>query len=133
MNIIHKSSPQRITTQQQAIFQLVKRSQKHLTADDVYAEVRRTLPRISLATVYRNLEKLVDAGLIGRVSIRGVYYFELNTEAHYHVICLSCKRVEDVGSSQATYIESFFARDTGYILTGHELVLHGVCPVCQKK
>ena len=63
MNIIHKSSPQRIKTQQQAIFQLVKRSQKHLTADDVYAEVRRTLPRISLATVYRNLEKLVDAGI----------------------------------------------------------------------
>ena len=133
MKDIHNSSTQRITTQQQVVFQLVKKASGHVAADQIYQEVRKTLPRISLATVYRNLEKLADNQLIGKTIIKGVFYFELETAPHYHVICLSCGAIDNIDSGIAGDIESHFARATSYKLTSHDLVLYGVCPNCQKK
>lgn len=133
MSDIHKPSTKRITSQQQAVFQSILSSHRHLTADQVYQEVRKSQPRISLATVHRNLDKLAESGFIGKVIIRGLKYFEIETQQHYHVICLSCGEVGNINSEPATDIEEFFSRSTPYALTGHDLILYGVCPSCQKR
>jgi Fur family ferric uptake transcriptional regulator len=133
MTVIPNITTPRVTTQQQAIFNIIKKSPQHLTAEQVYEQVVKTLPRISLATVYRNLDKLSDSSLISKVTIGGLYYFETELKPHYHVVCLSCKRVDNLDSAPATDIEDFFSRSTSYKLTGHDLVLYGLCPACQKK
>lgn len=129
---IHKQST-RITTQQQAVFAAIKKSDGHSTAEQVYAQVSKAMPRVSLATVYRNLEKLADSNLIGRVTIGGIYYFELETKAHYHAVCQSCGRLDNLEVPPTGDIEEHFSRHTTYKLTGHHLVLYGICPRCQKR
>ena len=131
MNDIHKESTSRVTSQQQAIYQLIKKTDRHHSAESVYTEIKKLLPRISLATVYRNLEKLAERDMISRVVIGGKYYFEQKADKHYHVICLSCGKVDNLDSLPASDIESFFSRSTDYKLISHELVLYGLCHDCQ--
>ena len=131
MNNIHKESTSRVTSQQQAIYQLIKKTDRHHSAESVHTEIKRVLPRISLATVYRNLEKLAERNMVGRVVIRGKYYFERKTDRHYHVICLSCGRIDNLDSLPASDVESFFSRSTDYKLISHELILFGLCLDCQ--
>ncbi len=132
MTVIPKSSSTRITSQQQAVYQAVKKATQHSTAEQVYKEVSKTLPRISVATVYRNLDKLADSNLISKVIIKGLAYFELETQPHYHLICQSCRRLDNLDIPPVGDIEDYFSRSTPYKLTGHDLVLYGICPVCQK-
>ncbi len=120
----------RVTNQSQAILKLILAEQGHLTAERVYEEVRQDLPRISLATVYRNLHKLAEQGQIGRVLVDGVWRFEAETADHYHVMCVACERLDNVETNMASDVEQFFGRWTEYKLTGHELLLFGVCPEC---
>lgn len=133
MKVIPNQPTVRITTQQQAIYAVVTKSKDHLTAEQVYGRVSKMLPRISLATVYRNLDKLASSNMLSKVTIGGVYYFESEINEHYHVVCLSCRKVDNLSSGHASDIEDFFARSTPYKLTGHELVLYGICPNCQRK
>ena len=133
MKSIHTVSTTRVTTQQQAIFQALKKSKQHITAEQMYQQVRKTLPRISLATIYRNLETLVERNMAAKVTISGAAHFEINTRPHYHVICLGCGRIEDLESIPASDIEEFFSRFTNFKLTGHQLLLSGLCPVCQRR
>lgn len=123
----------RITTQRQAVYNLVKSQDGHVTAEQIYQSIRKQQPRVSLATVYRNLEKLSEAELIHKVTINGVYYFEAANQPHYHAVCLSCGKITNLDTPPATDIEDYFTRLTDYKLTGHELVLYGLCPQCQRK
>ncbi len=132
MKDIHNQSTSRITTQQQLIYQFVMRSNRHYSAEQVYSQIRKTMPRISLATVYRNLERLASRQMIGQVTIKGKLYFERQIEQHYHVICLACNKIENLDSLPASDIESFFSRSTTYTLISHELVLYGLCVECQQ-
>jgi Fur family peroxide stress response transcriptional regulator len=126
-------STQRHTTQQQIILNIVKRSAGHLTAEQVYGDAQKALPRISLGTIYRNLEAFVNQGLIGKTLVRNVAHFEGRMDPHYHAVCLSCGSVENLEMSPAADIEEFFSRTSKFKFTGHELVLFGVCALCQKK
>src|SRR5262249_59374589 len=68
----------------------------HPTADWVYRQARRRLPRISLGTVYRNLKRLAEEGLIREIHAGGhPARFDGNTGRHYHIRCLGCGRVND--------------------------------------
>lgn len=132
MEHIHNQSTSRVTTQQQLIYQVITKSSHHFSVEQVYTEVKKALPRISLATVYRNLERLAERKVIGQVVIRGKLFFERQIDEHYHVVCLSCSRVDNLDSVPASDIESFFSRNTNYKLISHDLVLYGLCPNCQK-
>ena len=123
----------RITTQRQAVYGVVNGQHDHVTADQVFQSVRKSQPRVSLATVYRNLEKLTEDGVINRTSINGVYYFETEQKHHYHAVCLSCGRITNLDSDPASDIEQHFDRQTDYKLTGHDLILYGLCPICLRK
>ena len=69
----------------------------HPTADEVYQVVRKRLPRISLGTVYRNLDVLSESGEISRLDRCGAQYrFDGDLEQHYHIRCSSCGRVDDI-------------------------------------
>lgn len=125
----------RLTKQRQVILEAVRSNYEHPTADEIYEQVRQRLPRISLATVYRNLEILAEIGLIrkldpGRTQMR----FDPNTQAHYHLTCMRCGRVEDVAGefseSPMKNIEKTLGRLTKYGIFGHNLEFFGLCSQC---
>lgn len=112
----------------------VRSTMDHPTAEWVYRQARRSLPRISLGTVYRNLKKLAAEGLIREIHAGGQgARFDGNTGRHYHIRCLGCGRVNDLPISVDTRLEEEAGRAMNYRILGHQVEVHGLCPLCQAK
>jgi Fur family ferric uptake transcriptional regulator len=123
---------QRNTRQRQGILQELRLAEDHPTAAELFARVRRQLPRISLATVYRNLERLSEAGLVRKLEFAGAETrFDAVVSPHYHVRCTVCGSVADVHEIAEDLVGERYARLAGYRVQGHRLEFHGVCPGCQ--
>ena len=123
----------RLTSQRRVILETVKQSDSHPTADEVYRLVRRRLPRISLATVYRNLETLSKHGLIRKLEMAGTQKrFDGKTSKHYHVRCLECGQTDDVIMDPIEHLDDVVGELSNYNIAGHRLEFFGLCPECKK-
>ncbi len=127
----------RMTIQRKVILDELKKLNKlkiHPTADEVYALVKKHLPRISLATVYRNLELLARAGLIQAVEIPGqARRYDGSPEEHFHIVCSECGQIADVKLSSHHSLENSIIEDCGYEVHGYFLEFRGLCPKCKQK
>lgn len=122
----------RSSRQRQIILEELKNVKSHPSAQEIYDLVRRRLPRVSLGTVYRNLELLVEAGSIKKLeSSSSQRRFDGELENHYHARCLVCGRIVDLPFLELNALEKEFAPLTDYRITGHHLELVGLCPQCQ--
>lgn len=120
-----------MTKQRLAVLSAVRETGGHPTAGRIYNEVRRSLPRISLGTVYRNLSELRDAGLISEIRIgSGSSRFDCRTEPHHHVRCLKCGRIEDVNHTSDPRIEEAVSDATGYRVISYAVHFEGICAAC---
>lgn len=125
---------QRMTCQRQIILEELRSVRTHPTADEVYQMVRKRLPRISLGTVYRNLDILAGWGKIQKLEVGGTQRrFDGTTASHYHVRCCSCGRVDDVEMEPLGDLQRRLQDQTDYELLGHRLEFIGICPVCRKQ
>jgi Fur family ferric uptake transcriptional regulator len=123
----------RLTKQRQIILDELRNSTSHPTADEVYEKVRQHLPRISLGTVYRNLELMSSCGLIQKLTSTGLQKrFDGNPEEHYHIRCLNCGQVRDLDLDVDlnNIIQSL---NTDYQVMGHKLEFMGLCPQCRQE
>ena len=126
-------SKSRMTRQRQVILEELRKVGSHPTADGIYEMVRRRLPRISLGTVYRNLETLSESGVIRKLELGGAQKrFDGDIQSHYHVRCTNCGRLDDIPSRSIPDIEDTFRESCDYQITGHQLVLTGLCPNCKE-
>src|SRR5437764_14113114 len=79
----------RFTRQRAAVFDYLRSVDSHPNAEEVYAAVRRHLPHISLATVYKALDALVDCRLAAKIAhADGPARYDCRHDSHYHVRCL---------------------------------------------
>lgn len=123
-----------MTRQRKVILEELKKVKTHPSADEVYEMVRRRLPRISLGTVYRNLEILSRLGEIQRLELGGsLKRFDGNPKSHYHIRCLGCDRVDDVMVGPLNNIENKVCELTDYEVIGHRLEFLGFCRRCSGK
>lgn len=123
----------RMTNQREIILRELNKSQKHLAADELYDIVKKVMPRISLATVYRNLEILSESGIIGKLEISGRQKrFDYDPSEHDHIYCVVCHRVDNLQMSHKGLTAEEFEAVAGYSVTGYRLEIVGVCPECQK-
>ncbi len=121
----------RMTRQRQIILEELMAVKSHPTADEMYEMTRKRLPRISLGTVYRNLEILSENGIIRKLDVGGTKKrFDGNVSTHYHSRCVECGRVDDVDLEPDMKIEKKVAGITDYNILKHSLEFVGVCPVC---
>lgn len=125
-----KSNMTRMTHQRRIILDELRRSRIHPTADALYEAVRRNLPRISLATVYRNLECMSRTGMITKIDFGPQMRFDSNPEYHHHIFCLSCGRIDDVPPEAVIRLEFDPDAVKGYHMVGHSLHFFGVCNAC---
>ncbi|MGD0110393.1 MAG: transcriptional repressor [Armatimonadota bacterium] len=120
-----------MTRQRRAILEILSRERGHPTGDEVYRLARRRLPRISLGTVYRNLDLLSEQGLIRKIEVSGRQRrFDGRLEPHCHVRCTACGHVEDVVYRPPVSLEKAAAELEGWEISGHSLELMGRCPGC---
>jgi Fur family transcriptional regulator, ferric uptake regulator len=122
----------RSTKQRQVILDELRKLCTHPTADEVYEMVRCQLPRISLGTVYRNLEMLAAHGVIQKVDTSGTQRrFDGNPAPHYHIRCMGCGKVDDVPVESIPSIEELVRDVSDYEILGYRLEFRGLCPQCQ--
>lgn len=123
-----------MTRQRRVILEELRKLESHPSADEVYEMARRRLPRISLGTVYRNLEILSEYGMIGKLELGGTQKrFDGNVRNHYHVRCIRCGSIKDVPMEPLTIIENTLNELTDYEIIGSRLEFIGVCPRCRKE
>lgn len=121
----------RNTKQRAVILKRLREVTSHPTADEVYAMTREKLPRISLGTIYRNLEVLARQGEILCLESAGSQKrFDGNPLPHHHVRCSECGRVGDVHEPVRAPDITCLSVD-GFTLTGAEIMFSGVCDRCK--
>ena len=122
----------RMTSQREIILKELQDSHQHLTADELYERVKKIMPRISLATVYRNLETLSEAGIIGKLEISGRQKrFDSDVHPHDHIYCLECHRVDNIDFDRNLVNPSAVTSDKGYRITGYRVEFKGICAPCR--
>ena len=123
---------QRMTRQRRAILDELRKLRTHPTADELYEIVRERLPRISLGTVYRNLDVLHRGGMVMKLDMGGGQSrFDGNTMEHHHVKCSGCGRVADLPENGIQLTAPLRASRNGFKITGYRVEFDGVCPFCQ--
>lgn len=121
----------RLTNQRRIILEELQSVTSHPTADEVYGMVRKRLPRVSLGTVYRNLEVLSTLGLVRKLeNAAGQKRFDGDMAPHHHVRCEICGKVGDIFDAPDVS-EALANVNTDFQLTGHVIEFSGICPQCQ--
>ena len=121
-----------MTRQRKVIIEELRKVDTHPSADEVYEMVRKRLPRISLGTVYRNLEILSAKGEIQKLELGSTLKrFDGIAENHYHIRCLHCDRVIDAPADFDVAVNHDLKNATEYKIMGHILEFIGICPDCQ--
>lgn len=122
----------RHTIQCDLVLDAVNKLKCHATADEVHEELIKEHPSISRGTVYRNLQRLCDAGEIRKCEIPGCAdRFDHNRDKHYHIVCVNCGRVSDVDMDYMDELEESIGDSRGFTLLTHDIVFRGVCPECK--
>ena len=118
--------------QRELILETVQRSDDHPTADTIYTRVRAQDPKVSLGTVYRNLNSLVEAGRVRRVSIPGkADRFDHTLCWHSHLYCNACGRVVDADVDEKQVMK--LVRNQKGVVQDCAVVLFGLCEACAQK
>lgn len=131
---VSKPQTYRMTQQRRVILEELRRAKSHSSADEVYEMVRKRLPRISLGTVYRNLEILSELGEIRKLELGGTTKrFDWDPSKHYHILCINCGRVDNAPLAPLNQLEDELYGATVFTIIGHRLEFTGLCPECSKK
>ncbi len=122
----------RMTHQREVILNELRRVKTHPTADELYQRVRELLPRISLATVYRNLEQLAGAGMVVKLFGTGNQKrFDGDITRHHHIRCVKCGRIADIHLANEPEAEPEVADACGYTVLEKQIDYLGLCPACR--
>ena len=118
--------------QRDALLELLKSVKNHPTADWLYEELKKDFPRISLATVYRNLNLLTENNQIIRLECNdGREHFDGNPQKHYHFICRNCSAIIDISVEMEKPLNELVQEKNSLTIEDHALFFYGLCDKCQ--
>jgi Fur family transcriptional regulator, ferric uptake regulator len=124
-----------VTNQRSLLLELIRQADGHLDADELHRRAREKEPRISLATVYRNLKLFKELGLIAESNLGETHsHYEIKgTGEHHHLVCLGCGRVIEFDSPLIAKVVAKTKREKGFDITSVQMKLEGYCPKCKEK
>jgi len=124
---------ERVTRQRVLVADHLAAAGRQLTADELFRAIRRVEPTIGRATVFRTVERLVDAGVARRLELDGhVYaYVACRPAHHHHLSCTRCGRVEDIDEAYVRPIADRLADDLGFEIDDARLDFYGRCARCR--
>lgn len=124
----------KMTKQRRVIIEEITANRNHPSAYEVYEMVRQRLPRVSLGTIYRNLEMLSESGSIRKLELSGAQRrYDGETGVHSHIRCVECGRVDDLETEPVLQFEGLRDHTAGYEVIGHKVEIMGICPACAAK
>ncbi len=125
----------KVTPQRKAIIKVLESADAVLSAQEIFAEVIKILPNINFSTIYRNLDLLLERGILCRITPEsGGILYELRREEghHHHVICKKCGASIPLDYCPMGNIEKELSRK-GFTPTEHRFEIYGYCNKCSKK
>jgi Fur family transcriptional regulator, ferric uptake regulator len=124
----------RITPQRMSILAAVRHSDRHISANTIFDEVKRSYPYIDISTVYRTLNAARDLGLVHEVDQgRGDAEFEWSGETHhYHLICRLCGKETVIDGEQVEAFVDAISREHGFVADLAHMAIPGVCKDCAR-
>jgi Fur family ferric uptake transcriptional regulator len=132
-----QSRGKRITQQRKSLVDFVFERHDHFDADELIESLsgRHEAERISRPTVYRTLNELVEAGLLRKMTLggRAVYEHDYGYPQHDHLYCQMCDKLIEFSSDELQEIRDAVAREHNFRVTGHRLIISGVCHDCSRK
>jgi len=134
----------RLTMPRKVILDVLSKTEKHLSAEDVYFKVHKIYPNVGLTTIYRTLEILVQMGLVFRFDFGdGRARYELlegpKSEHHHHLICTACKRIieyTDFINEEMEFLERAekgLSKKYNFNIKNHIIQFYGLCDKCKNK
>ena len=121
-----------VTHQRQVLYEVMKSMHGHPSPEEVYAKVKKKIPAISLATVYKNIHLFVESGVFREVSMHhGTVRVEMNGEAHHHMVCSKCKAITDIGEDELGLVAKRNRLPGGFLVERYAVDVIGVCAKCQ--
>ena len=125
----------RITQQGRIIVEQVASRHEHFDADQLLADLKTNpeVGKVSRPTVYRTLSKMVDAGLLHKMVLggRAVYEHDYGYPQHDHLHCQDCNKLIEFSSDELIRIRDAVAREHQFRVTGHRLIVSGICVGCR--
>ena len=127
-----RKKPQRFTEQQRELVAHVFAKHSHFDPDQLIEELKQAGKRVSRATVYRTLTKLVDAGLLRRIELgtRTLYDHDYGYPFHDHLVCEQCGMMIEFQSEKLNEVLQSVTGEHQFRAAGRTLVIRGVCAEC---
>ena len=123
-----------VTHQRQVLFEIMQGMHGHPSPEEVYARVKKKIPAISLATVYKNIHLFVESGIFREVSMHhGTLRVEMNSRPHHHMVCSMCKSISDIDEADLGLLPSHQKLPGGFLVERYAVDVIGICPECQAK
>ena len=122
----------KLTPQRMVIFRILSEANQHITVDEVYRRAKEEYPMLSLATVYRNMEQLVESDLLKHLDLGGASMrYDTNLEEHHHFVCTKCGKVFDVYLQDINYkMDAGRSHLEKAKINFLDLHLQGICGEC---
>ena len=131
-----QSRGKRVTQQRKLIVEQVFSRHEHFDADNLLAELQKVVgpKKVSRPTVYRTLTELVEAGLLRKMNLSGrsVYEHDYGYPQHDHLHCTKCDKLIEFSSDEVKRIRDAVGREHQFRVTGHRLIINGVCSDCAR-
>ncbi|MGC8502908.1 Fur family transcriptional regulator [Desulfurella sp.] len=119
----------KVTPQRLHILSLIKQF-GHMDIDELYLQIKKNYPYMSLATIYKNISVMVENGILNEIKIaQQKTKYELLADFHAHFICTNCKKIEDLDIDISCILKGFDQASVQSV----QLQIYGICNACQKK
>lgn len=125
----------RVTAQRRLLLDVLAAADGHLDASELYDRARERDPRLSLATVYRTLNTLVESGLVRQLHLAGErHHYELDRQdRHAHLVCAACGRIWEVDSADLSQAAKEAGREFGFQVASARVEMIGLCAECRQQ
>ena len=122
--------------QREQILDIFLKTEHHPTINDLYDLVRKKHPQIGLATVYRTMRVICDAGLARETDFGGgirCFEHKYKHQHHHHLICLKCGKIIEITSGKIEEIQRQLAKKHGFTISRDTMKIFGICKACKRK
>ncbi len=121
-----------VTPQRVAVYKSLAETETHPTAEEIYGHIRKALPTVSLATVYKTLDTFESFGFVSKTRATGEQArFDANRELHHHLICKECGRIEDYYDESLSRLSLAEKIRSGFKVEDYRIDFRGFCKMCR--
>jgi Fur family ferric uptake transcriptional regulator len=123
----------RVTPQRGVILEIIAHNEAHQSVQEVFIQAEKSLPGLAIATVYRTLDVLNEAGLVDIFSTNAdIVRFSLRDpdHPHYHLVCRNCDRILELEPDLIDELALTLEREHGFLLDSSHMTLTGICRDC---